>query len=85
MIHSLAIMYARWFTPEGADDVLKHQEDKMSANVCKDLDLMEQAIKDNEEKFGEDKGYLVQGQFSAADIANAFSAEYSELSEWTLR
>ncbi|CAO1624318.1 unnamed protein product [Parajaminaea phylloscopi] len=76
MLHSLAIVYARWFTPESAGDVLGALEDKMSANVCKDLDLMEEALRHNRQQFGESHGFLAGGHFSMADVANAFSAEY---------
>lgn len=77
MTHSLAIIYTRWFTPEGHENVAAQQEEKMSANVCKDLDMYEDAIVASEKAHGQENGYLVDGKFSLADVANAFTAEYS--------
>lgn len=78
MLHSLAIIYARWFTPESAADVLRGPEEKMSNNVCKDLDLIEKSLQNCEKQFGQDRAFLVGGEFTMADVANAFSAEYGE-------
>lgn len=79
MLHSLAIIYAQWFTPAGNDEVLRPLTDTMSGIVCKDLDLLERTLEENKSAFGAENGlYLANGRFSAADIANAFSAEYSE-------
>lgn len=81
MLHSLAIVYAQWFTPDADTknkDIVKTLEASMKGNVQKDLDLLENALKDAQQQYGEDKAYLANGDFSVADIANAFSCEYGE-------
>ncbi|CAO1613755.1 unnamed protein product [Sympodiomycopsis kandeliae] len=79
MLHSLAIVYAQWFTPDAETknkEIAETLENSMKANVQKDLDLLEQALSQAKETYGEDGMYLANGEFSVADIANAFSCEY---------
>ncbi|PWN27289.1 glutathione S-transferase [Jaminaea rosea] len=76
MTHALPIIYLRWHMPESQASLLAEMEDKLSANVCKDLDLYEDAILASEKEHGAENGYLAGGQISLADLANAFTAEY---------
>jgi glutathione S-transferase len=75
--HALPIVYSQWFMPEGNEKILETLTSSMATNVQKDLDFYESTIAANKEKYGPQDGlYLANGRFSAADIANAFSAEY---------
>lgn len=81
MLHALAIVYAQWFTPDADTknkDIAQTLEDSMKANVQKDLDLLEKALQEAKDHYGDDRAYLANGEFSVADIANAFSCEYGE-------
>lgn len=84
MLHALAIVYAQWFTPDvdtTNKEIAQTLEGSMKANVQKDLDLLESALKEAKDKYGEENAYLCNGEFSIADIANAFSCEYGESCE----
>lgn len=69
MVHSLAAIYPRWFADE---TTAKKIEQKMSANIQNNLNLLESAL--SKDKAG---GYLVGGRLTAADIMCAFTAEYT--------
>lgn len=74
MVHTLAVIYARWFKPDSADEM----EAKMSANIHNDLNCLEERLADNQAQFGSDKPLFLHGAaLTAADIMCAFSAEYT--------
>lgn len=66
-LHGLAILYARWNQKDG--DV-KKTEEGMGRNVVKDMDLLEQTLKDSPGKF------LFGDEVSVADTMMHFSAVF---------
>lgn len=74
MLHGLAILYARWQFPRDAaqqhPEILNELEEKLSVNVQKDFDWLEQEL-------GQSTGqFLVGNQVTAADIMVQFSIEF---------
>ena len=72
MVHGLSVLYARWQMPEKgkADGTLDEMEKKLSVNVQKDLDWLEEELKSGNGK------YLVGDHLTAADTMVCFSAEF---------
>ena len=72
MIHGLAVLYARWQMPEKgkSDGTLEEMEKKLSVNVQKDLDWLEDELKSGDGK------YLVGDHLTAADTMVCFSAQF---------
>ena len=69
MIHSLAVLYARWQMPEaGKKDLLPEMEKKLSVNVQGDLDWLESELQSGNGQF------LVGDHVTAADTMMGFSA-----------
>lgn len=79
MLHSLAIMYTRWFIrPEDeSNGALSALENGMSGNVKNDLDFLESSLAKNAAGQNSDTPlFLVGNKLTAADIMMVFSAEY---------
>ena len=72
MVHSLAILYARWMMSEPAksDGTLDRLEDGMSVNVQKDLDWLDNELGKSKVKF------LAGEEVTAADTMMAFSIQF---------
>lgn len=66
-LHGIAILYARWNQKDG--DVAKTEE-SMSKNVIKDMDFLEESLKNSGGK------WLMGNQLSAADFMMHFSATF---------
>lgn len=71
-LHGIAILYARWNQKDG--DVAKTEEG-MSKNVIKDMDFLEESLKNSGGK------WLMGDQLSAADFMMHFSATFIILRE----
>lgn len=72
MVHSLAILYARWMIsdPGKSDSTLDKLEQGMSVNVQKDLNWLETELKRSKGTF------LAGGNVTAADTMVAFSIQF---------
>lgn len=69
MVHTLAVIYARWFTDEASASKV---EANMARNIRNNLNHLEQTL--SKESVG---GYLVGARLTAAYVMCAFSAEYT--------
>jgi glutathione S-transferase len=70
MVHSLAITYARWFSPPSvhASGNLKRLEEGLAINVCKDLDWLDREL--------DGRRFLAGEQVTAADTMCLFSVQF---------
>ncbi|PWO00851.1 glutathione S-transferase [Tilletiopsis washingtonensis] len=68
MLHALAIIYARWFTPDHADEL----EASAAKNVLNDLQFLEDQLA----KRASGPKFIVGDKLSIADISFTFTAEY---------
>ena len=71
MLHGMAILYARWFTPEEAKSRgdLAKIESGMSINVIKDINWLQDELSKSK------SGFLVGDRLTAADIMMHFSVQ----------
>jgi glutathione S-transferase len=70
MVHSLAITYARWFSPKSTyqNGDLKILEDGLAINVCKDLDWLDKEL--------DGRRFLAGENVTAADTMCLFSVQF---------
>lgn len=62
MLHVLAIVYSRWFGRGKEDEAtIQHQESMMLNNVKKDMQMIEDALKEKE-----NNGWICEGRLTAA-------------------
>ncbi|TID23767.1 putative glutathione S-transferase 3-like [Venturia nashicola] len=72
LLHALPITYARWFSPQRAQDNgdVKELEKNLSVNVQKDLDWLDEELENSK------SGFLVGKTLTAADIMVHFSVQF---------
>jgi glutathione S-transferase len=72
LLHALAITYARWFSPQRAQDNgdVQELEKGLGINVQKDLDWLDNELANSK------SGFLVGDHLTAADIMVHFSVQF---------
>jgi len=69
MLHSLAILYARWTIPDSVKSSLPEMEASLSRNVHNNLDWLEFELSDG-------RTWLIGDDVTAADIMMGFSIDF---------